>query len=203
MNSGLVFVIEGPDGVGKSSVASSLSDHLESRKIPHSSLSFPGREVGTLGHLIYEFHHDQGRFGIEKVTTAALQSLHVAAHVDVIEQRIIPLLEANTHVILDRYWWSTLAYGLADGVDEQFLNKLIEVEKLKWGPHQPSLVLLIDRHSPIGRDEDLQKWQKIRQQYLKIASREQSKYPIKIIDNDKSLESLIKEVAKNVDKILE
>ena len=45
---GKLFVLEGPDGVGKSTLAYTLTEHLNARGIPCDHFAFPGREAGTL-----------------------------------------------------------------------------------------------------------------------------------------------------------
>jgi thymidylate kinase len=79
---GKLFVFEGPDGVGKTTLSKAFSDHLNATGIQCDYLSFPGRETGSLGRHIYELHHDPDRFGIRAVDPASLQLLHIAAHID-------------------------------------------------------------------------------------------------------------------------
>lgn len=192
MTRGSLVVFEGPDGVGKSTIISALSDHLKSSDIVHSSLSFPGKEPGTLGHLIYDLHHSPGRFNVEKMTDAAKQTLHIAAHLDTIERKIKPLLIAGDHVLLDRYWWSTLVYGTISGVNVDFLDRIIDAERFCWGSFAPSLILVVDRQAPINRDEDIHVWKKIRKQYRTVVAKENKTSSVKIIDNDGSLQDSIK-----------
>jgi dTMP kinase len=146
-------------------------------------LSFPGREPGTLGKVIYDIHHDPGRFGIEGMSAAAKQALHMAAHIDTIEQEIIPLLKAGEHVLLDRFWWSTWVYGIVGGVSTKFLEVLVEAERIKWGSVRPTLAVLLDRNEPIERDEDMKDWSRIRKEYLALACKEKNHYPVEVVQN--------------------
>ena len=159
---GRLLVLEGPDGVGKSSTVRGVAERLRSLAIRHSVLAFPGREPGTLGKLVYDIHHDPKRFGIQGMAEAAKQALHIAAHLDVIERRIGPLLNEGEHVLLDRFWWSTWVYGVVGGVSLNVLEALIEAERIQWGWIRPSLVVLLDRDGPIERDEDINEWGRIR-----------------------------------------
>jgi dTMP kinase len=61
-----------------------------------------------------------------------LQTLHVAAHLDAIERKILPALEAGTWVILDRYWWSTWVYGIEQGISSTYLEPVIKAEQARW-----------------------------------------------------------------------
>src|SRR5439155_12811025 len=91
-------------------------------------VSFPGREIGTLGKLVYEIHHDAAKAGVKAIDPTSLQLLHIAAHIDAIEARILPALKQGRHVVLDRFWWSTLVYGIVNGANKRSLKAMIEVE---------------------------------------------------------------------------
>jgi thymidylate kinase len=185
---GRLLVLEGPDGVGKSSAVRGVAERLRFLRIRHSVFALPGREPNTLGKLIYDIHHDPERYGVEGMTEAAKQALHVAAHLDAIERRIGPLLNEGEHVVLDRFWWSTWVYGIVGGTSHSILEALIEAERIQWGSLQPSLVILLDRDRPIDCDEDLNGWRRIRDGYLMLASKERDHYPIEIVQNAGTLE---------------
>jgi dTMP kinase len=187
-----LFVLEGPDSVGKTSIATALVARLNSAGEPASYFSFPGREQGTLGQLIYQLHHDSASHGINSVTPTALQALHLAAHLDVIERCLNPLLERGINVVLDRYWWSTFVYGVADNADVAILERLIGVEKNMWRS-LPDHVFLLDRTSPIDED-DSPSFQTHRQLYHQLASNETGNYPISKINNDHTQLDALQEI---------
>lgn len=147
---GKLIVFEGPDAVGKSTLIQHLRQLLEERQIPKEFLSFPGDRPGTIGKLVYELHHTPGKFGIERISAIGLQALHIAAHLDAINDKILPTIESGTWVVLDRFWWSTWVYGRAAGIDPRVLDSLISSEKLLWGQVTPSVVFLIQRTEPFG-----------------------------------------------------
>src|SRR5262245_56005624 len=91
---GRLIVFEGPDSVGKSTLAREVAAVLGGRGTPCDLLAFPGREPGTLGHHVHQLHHDPRRFGVAGIPPASLQLLHVAAHVDAVANRILPALAA-------------------------------------------------------------------------------------------------------------
>ncbi len=183
-----LIVFEGPDGVGKSTLALWFADQLRETGTDSVLLSFPGREPGTLGHHVYELHHNPPRFGIEDLASASLQLLHVAAHIDAIERRIKPLLASGKTVVLDRFWWSTYVYGLIGGVSRDVLERMIELERRVWEPLRPDRLLHISRESPL-RNEPPDLWPLWRTAYEELAHRESEFYPVVTIVNDKSIQT--------------
>ncbi|WP_292192255.1 AAA family ATPase [Mesorhizobium sp.] len=187
---GKLIVFEGPDGVGKTSTLALVSKALATRDLAHAVISFPGREAGTLGRVVYDIHHQPTTFGIKRLSAAAKQALHISAHLDAIETNIRPKLDAGGLVLLDRYWWSTWVYGIVDGIPEDLLRPLIEAEKVQWGDIRPRLALLIDRQEPINRNEDPEKWRRWRHEYQVLARREQEHYAVETVRNTSSQEEI-------------
>jgi len=197
---GRLIVLEGPDGVGKTTIALALNTYFRSQNIPTEYLAFPGKKQGTLGNLVYDIHHNLQRYGINKIAAASLQLLHISAHIDEIENRILPILNAGHHLILDRYWWSTWVYGMVSGVDAIALRKMIDIELSVWGAVQPSCAVLIDRQKPFRGDELVRHWKKIRSAYHRLLNQETNNYPVEIVRNDKRLNDAVQEVLEILDK---
>src|SRR3989304_3864395 len=130
---GALYVFEGPDGVGKSELAKRLAHVLRASSVDCEWLAFPGREPGTLGSLVYGLHHAPDQIGVQTLSATALQAMHIAAHIDAIEARILPALRAGKTIVLDRYWWSTKVYGLVGGANAAAIEELIQAELLSWG----------------------------------------------------------------------
>jgi dTMP kinase len=182
-NAGKLYVFEGPDGVGKSTLADWFAEHLRESGSRCILLSFPGKEKGTLGKHVYELHHDLARFEIHTLAPASLQLLHVAAHIDAIENRIKPLLGEGTTVVLDRFWWSTFVYGLVGGASRAVLDRMVALERAVWDPVQPDELFLITRSEPL-RTEPPELWTRWREEYLRLSDVEQRNHPVVVVPNE-------------------
>jgi len=185
-----LIIFEGVDAAGKSTVCRQYLSRLQADHLQARLLSFPGKTPRTLGHLVYILHHDARSMGVDGLTPASLQALHVAAHLDAIESVIVPALESGETIILDRYWWSTWVYGIVGGIQPDVIEALIEAERCAWGKWQPGLIFHVIRSTPL-RDEPSDKWQKLRTEYEVLAKREVGKYPIYILNNDGELNETV------------
>jgi len=182
-----LYVLEGPDGVGKSELGRQVVSQLLARGVDVLHTAFPGNHPGTLGKLVYDIHHNEEGFGLEQLSPAALQLLHLAAHVDAIETRILPAIRRGTTVVLDRYWWSMEAYGSVGKVRQQFLSDMVALERAAWDDVCPSIVFLVDRDEPL-RPEPMGAWRKVRAAYRRIADRETALHAIVVVDNRGTVE---------------
>jgi len=131
----MMVCIEGVDGCGKSTQASLLTKYLNAR-----FFKFPNKDSPT-GQLIYS--NLEGEWSIlrpgfkspEPINALVFQSLQIANRMELAVE-LSKLKSKN--VVLDRYWPSGYAYGMADGLDGQYLIDLHE-----YLP-QPDLFLLLD-----------------------------------------------------------
>lgn len=169
-------VLEGVDGVGKTSLAAALVQYYQREfpRVPVVAGAFPGAKPGSLGEWVYRLHH--GKIdGLAPATIAppSLQLLHVAAHVDAIASWIAPALDGGC-VILDRYWWSTYAYA------RSFLSPddawtLVSAEYPLWRPLPPPIVVYLTRNAGLKPDElDNQTHVRLDRHYREVIARERS-----------------------------
>lgn len=183
---GRLIILEGPDGVGKTTVAQAVTQRLRERDEPVEYLSFPGREPGSVGELVYRLHHDSTVVGVTvEPHPVSLQVLHIAAHIDAIEKRILAFLAEGTNVVLDRFWWSTWVYGTLAGLSQLSLDRMIGVELVHWGSAAPTMLFLVDRESAADNYHEL------RDLYQQLAAREQEAYAVKPLDNSGELEDTV------------
>jgi hypothetical protein len=104
-------------------------------------------------------------------------------------------------VVLDRFWWSTLVYGLVDRVAATILDALVDAERHLWGNRAPTSVVLLDRDAPIDRgDEDPHRWSHLRREYLATAQREGERGRVDVVRNvstvDDTIAAIIQAVAE-------
>jgi thymidylate kinase len=190
-----LFVFEGPDGSGKTTLSKAFAEHLRASGSPCEHFSFPGNEEGTLGKHVHLLHHDLASMNIHSIDPTSLQLLHVAAHIDSIEQRILPSLKAGHFVALDRFWWSTWVYGIITGAERESLQAMIELECAHWKGITPEMVFLVRRKFPKG-DSTRPDFAKLLTEYVELADREARKYPVYVIENEGSLPESLSEVVR-------
>ena len=158
--------------------------------------SFPGREAGTLGKHVYELHHDLARFEIRALGPVSLQLLHVAAHIDAIENRIKPLLADGTTVVLDRFWWSTFIYGIVGGATLFRNGPDVALERAVWDPVLPDELFLVTRSEPL-RSKPAELWPRWREEYLRLSDAERNSHPVVVVPNE-SLSEARKRILENL-----
>ena len=194
---GSLIVFEGVNGTGKTTLSKMLVRHLNSLGHPAEYFSFPGSEKGSLGDVVYQIEHSQHKPLKGEIHPASMQLLHIAAHIDAIENRILPNLRKGIHVILDRYWWSTWAYGVATGVSKSTLNSLIDLEQQFWKGYYPEVAFLLEKALHCCSTRILNP-QTVIDEYRQVANRENSKYPVRVISNNEELHIAFAKVCSEI-----
>lgn len=200
VENGKLYVFEGPDDSGKTTLAQELVKYFKGNNIECNYYAFPGNKVGTLGKHIRSLHHSPFSFEIETLNPASLQLLHVAAHIDEIESRILPDLRRGKQVILDRFWWSTWVYGIIEGVNKRSLQIMLELEHYFWAEVQPSVVFLLFRKAELYSNS-IDKQERLTEEYTDIATRENIYYPVKFISNEGTLSEVLSKIILYVGRL--
>ena len=193
---GKFIVLEGLDGSGTTSQLKFLSQYLKKEKKKVHLTREPTQYL--IGGLIKSWLANDW-----KSTPECLQLLFTADRAYHLDKEIIPLLKKGITVISDRYFFSTLAYGLLEIKDKKWL---FDINKRFIFP---DIVIFVDA-SPeicierIARDrfsvelfEKVEKLEKVRKGYLEIFKKFKNIY---IIDGNKSIKDVscdIKKVMKN------
>lgn len=115
---GKLIVFDGIDGSGKSTQVSLLTKALQQRNLPVIASSEPTK----------------GPWGMQLRKTASSQRLSAQEELDLlladrrehVKNLIGPALQKGMWVILDRYYFSTIAYQGSRGIDPQSIRQLNE-----------------------------------------------------------------------------
>jgi len=100
----MFIVLEGPDGVGKTTQCRLLAERLE-RELPANVVSLREPTGGEWGQLIRQAARDHKR-----PTPAVETEWFIADRRQDVELNIKPALARGWYVVLDRYYFSTAAY---------------------------------------------------------------------------------------------
>jgi dTMP kinase len=140
---------------------------------------------------------------LSPITDALLFAADRAEHLD---KEIKKALKAGNIVISERYMYANLAYQSAQGVDENFIEKINEFVI------KPDLVILLDvpadialkrkwnvlYYLPSKFEKSIEFNEKVRKNYLRLAK----KFKMKVIDATKSQDEVFEEVKTIVTKAL-
>lgn len=188
MSAGFLLSFEGSEGCGKSTQIALLRARLEAAGRSVVVLREPGgTELGeSIRHLLQ--HAKEGA----AMTPETELLLFAASRAQLVREKIRPLLESGTFVILDRFLDSTTVYqGIARGLP---LESVRAINHFAIGGTLPQLTLVLDMDSATawqrihqsGRELDRMEsqpqsfFEKVRQGYLEVAQAESRR--VKIID---------------------
>lgn len=130
---GLLIVLEGIDGTGKTTLAAELAEALRARG--QSVLTTFEPTHGPYGQRLRALA-TQGR---DDVTPQEETELFIADRREHVAEVIRPALDEGCMVIMDRYYYSTMAYQGARGMDPAQIERLHE----GFAP-RPDLLVLLD-----------------------------------------------------------
>jgi dTMP kinase len=126
---GKLIVLEGTDGVGRSTQIKMLRQWLENEGfavsdtgLKRSPLTQPGLDAAKKGNTL---------------SPLTMSLFYATDFADRLENQIIPALEAGFIVLSDRYFYSTIARDVVRGADPEWVRKLYGFAL------KPDLVLLL------------------------------------------------------------
>jgi dTMP kinase len=176
---GFLVAFEGIDGAGKTTQANLLGNRL--REEGYDCVVFKEPTMGEWGRKIALMSKNGRMLSGEE----ELKYFYEDRREDV-KNNIEPALEKGKIVIMDRYFYSTMAYQGAKGLDPDY----IEQKNLEIAP-KPDLVILLDIDTNTARDRILlrkdqpnhfeQRLGPVREIFLKIAK---TRSEIKTIPGD-------------------
>ncbi len=191
---GKIIVIEGTDKAGKTSQSRMLAETLKVSGKVCVILDFPDYTT-PIGMEIKAFLEGKRDYLPE------VKHLLFSANRWEKKKEIESLLENGTIIVMNRYWQSNLVYGVANGMD---INWLLRLDK---GLPKEDIVLVILVNPSISAkraemqdafESDPQLAAKAYKNYLKFAKQ----YRWKVIDGSKSKEQVHQEITKIIRKEL-
>ena len=190
----MLIAIEGIDGSGKTTIARFLEEEL--KKIGYNVVRFKEPTDSEYGRKIKQILKERIVSPKEE-----LELFLKDREVDV-RDNILPALKEGKIVIMDRYYYSTIAYQGALGLDVE------EIKKLNEKFPKPDLVIILDvspetalkrikaKRKP-DRFEDLNYLRRVRDIFLSLRDN------VVVINAERELEDVKREVLKIVLKHLE
>ncbi|MDK2868943.1 MAG: dTMP kinase [Pyrococcus sp.] len=202
MKRGLFIVLEGIDGSGKTTQARLLAKWFEENG---SKVVLTKEPTDTdFGKIIRKLVLEGSVIDGGRISLEAEALLFAADRAEHVKKIIEPALKEGCVVISDRYFYSSLAYQWARGLD---LEWLIEINK--FAP-RPDVVFLLDippregikrikrRNSQTEFDRLFKLQEKVRENYIKLAKMFNE---IKIIEATKSVEEVHREIINLIKEI--
>jgi dTMP kinase len=143
MERGRLITIEGIDGAGKTTLATSLHEALRARGIDIQLLREPGGVHAA--ERVRELVKDRAL----TIGARAEALLYAAARAQLVEEALEPLLAGGTWVLLDRFVDSSLAYqGAGRGLGIEAVN---EINRFATGGLTPDRTLLLSIDPSLGK----------------------------------------------------
>ena len=139
---GRFFVLDGPDGAGKTTQAARLAAFLQDRGATVSVLREPGATPAgeAIRDLLLDPETDIG--------SLSEMLLYQAARAQIIEAVVGPALEDGKTVVLDRFGYSTVAYqGFGLGLDPDVIRT---VTRIATNGLEPDHVFILDLPPEVG-----------------------------------------------------
>ena len=163
---GVLVNLEGIDGCGKSTQSKLLLEKLEGEGEKVIILKEPTKRPH--GQKLWDVLH-----GKRKATNEEIMELFVLDRIQHVEEKIQPALDDGTVILMDRYYYSSMAYQVAGGIDVEEIR-----EKHVFAP-KPNVVLIFDLpvsialervkgHSDADEFEKEEHLEKVREAYLNL-----------------------------------
>jgi len=163
---GVLVNLEGIDGCGKSTQSKLLLEKLEGKGEKVIILKEPTKRPH--GQKLWDVLH-----GKRKASNEEILELFVLDRKQHVEEKIQPALDDGTVVLMDRYYYSSMAYQVAGGIDVEEIR-----EKHVFAP-RPDVVLIFDlpvsvalervkEHSDADEFEKDEHLEKVRTAYLDL-----------------------------------
>ena len=191
----MLINLEGIDGCGKSTQCKLLMEKFQKENENVVILKEP--TDGKYGQKLWEMLKGQ-----REATTEEILDLFVKDRREHVDEKIKPALDDGKIVLMDRYYYSTIAYQAAAGIDVERIRKDNE-----FAP-KPDIVLIFDLpvdlamervrgHSVADAFEKEEHLEKVRKAYLNL----EDDPLVRIIDSTRTPEDIFAEVWNLVSEV--
>ena len=192
---GVLVNLEGIDGCGKSTQSKLLLKKLEGEGEKVIILKEPTKRPH--GQKLWDVLH-----GKRKATNEEILELFVLDRIQHVEEKIQPALDDGTVILMDRYYYSSMAYQVAGGIDVEEIR-----EKHVFAP-RPDVVLIFDLpvsvalervkgHSDADEFEKEEHLEKVREAYLDL----ENDPLVRIVDATGTPEEIFEDVWRLVSEV--
>ena len=187
--------LEGIDGCGKSTQSKLLREKLEGEGEKVIILKEPTKRPH--GQKLWDVLH-----GKRKASNEEILELFVLDRKQHVEEKIQPALDDGTVILMDRYYYSSMAYQVAGGIDVEEIR-----EKHVFAP-RPDVVLIFDLpvsvalervkgHSDADEFEKEEHLEKVREAYLDL----ENDPLVRIVDATGTPEEIFEDVWRLVSEV--
>ncbi len=191
----MLINLEGIDGCGKSTQTKLLKKKFEEKGETVIILKEPTKEPH--GQKLWDVLH-----GKRKATNEEILEFFILDRKQHVNEKIQPALDDGTVVLMDRYYYSSMAYQVAGGLDVKYIRN-----KHDFAPN-PDIVLIFDLpvstalervrgHSEADEFEKEEHLEKVREAYLNL----ESDPLVRIVDSVRTPEEIFEEVWKLVSEV--
>lgn len=203
---GLFVVLEGGEGVGKTTNLQFIQYYLQQQNIPFQVSREPG---GTpLAEELREIILQKREEPVADITELLLMFAARAQH---LTQKVMPVLASGQWLVCDRFTDATFAY---QGGGRQLSKSLImQLEQIVQGDLRPDCVILLDAPIEVGsaravaraeldrmESEQAEFHQRVRDSYLERVKQAPEKYAL--IDASKSLAEVQAQLAEVLEQLI-
>ena len=207
MVKGMFIVIDGIDGSGKTEIVKMLHNYLFSKNKKYRILTTREPTYGRYGMQIRQMLRKERN---PLSSSKKLMWLFIKDRNEHLKNTIDPFLKKyNKHelniVICDRYYYSTIAFQGAQGLD---IKEIIKENKPFRKPDiafildvEPSIALKRISYREKEKFEQLHFMKKIRENFLKLPKLLDDN--IKIINSSESLKNVFEDVIKETDELFQ
>ena len=154
MTRGKYIVIEGPEGVGKTTQINMLGYQLQAAGLPVRTMREPDSQNDVTARAIRKLTQDP-RYPMNTRTEVLLYNAARSQSLDLIEESV----SRGVHCLVDRNYLTTLAiqfYGRGDVPEYDAINKIIQ---FAVGDREPDLTIVLDASVPILKERMKDRYQ--------------------------------------------